>query len=98
MQLEESNISGFSEDGKVTIGKYDLQGHGIGAVSLRMDGSWTWEFEGFEVQTDSSVGAGEGNVGIQVGGRLRASGSGGWAPIFLLQSAHPPLSHTFSFK
>ena len=56
------HISGFSEDGKVTIGKYDLQGHGIGAVSLRMDGSWNWEFEGFEVQTDSWVGAGEGNV------------------------------------
>ena len=62
MQSEESNISGFSEDGKVTIGKYDLQGHGIGAVSLRMNGSWNWEFEGFEVQTDSWVGAGEGNV------------------------------------
>lgn len=62
MQSEESNISGFSEDGKVTMGKYDLQRHGIGAVSLRMNGSWNWEFEGFEVQTDPWVGAGEGNV------------------------------------
>lgn len=62
MQQEEGNISGFSEDGKVIMGQYDLQGHGIGAESQRMNGSWNWEFEGFEVQTDSWVGAGEGNV------------------------------------
>lgn len=62
MQQEEGNISGFSEDSKVIMGKYDLQCHGIGAESKRMNGSWNWEFEGFEVQTDSWVGAGEGNV------------------------------------
>lgn len=41
------------------MGKYDLQRHGIGAVSLRMNGGWNWEFEGFEVQTDPWVGAGK---------------------------------------
>ena len=44
------------------MGKYDLPYHGIGAESKRMNGSWNWEFEGFKVQTDSQVGAGEGNV------------------------------------
>lgn len=39
----------------------DLKGHGIGAGSQRVDGSWKWEFEGFQVQADSWVAAGDGN-------------------------------------